>query len=242
MMRRLLPVLLLAVAFGTPPARAHDLITAEVTDRYLASIASYNATWRSSTAPAGKRAEAAYQVGRLLDEIREFLNRDIASHGQVQGLASHRLVLELKARGTPLRPLPDGRFAANTGYYREALLIDPSGAREADALFRLLKGHFYDSFDDDPLSPREQTWTMLAQQITCGERLLVRAPRYIELEEARFILLIHYIQAARGAPESGTRRDYMTKADAALTQFEQLHADSLRAAVLPLLRERLREK
>ena len=35
----------------------------------------------------------------MLDEIRELLNRDVATHGKVQGLASNYLVAELAQLG-----------------------------------------------------------------------------------------------------------------------------------------------
>lgn len=219
-------------------ACGHDLITAEVTEQYLATV-TQNAAILQSAAPPARRSEAAFVLGRTLDEIREFLNRDIAAHGQVQGLASNRLVLELKARGAPLQVLTNGRFAANLSYYREALSLAPHGARESDALFRILQGYFYDSFDDDPMAPRQQSWTQLRQQIDYGERLVTRMPPHPELEEVRFILLIHYVQAARAAPGRAASRDYAAKARMALTEFERAHPDSLRAAAVPMLRERL---
>lgn len=241
MRRSLRRALSLAVALTCVPARAHDLITEDVAQRYLATLGAQDAI-RRSTAPAPQRAEAAYRMGRTLDEIREFLNRDLSAHGQVQGLASNRLVLELKARGTPLSQLPDGRYAANLDYYHDALRLDPKGVREPDALFSLLQGHFYDSFDDDPLSPGRQSAAALLEQIALGERLMTRGAHPWAAEEARFIVLVHYVQAARTARDARNRHEYAGKARAAMLQFEKLYPDSLRAAALPVLRERLEEK
>lgn len=240
-MIRILRVLAAAGAILCGHAYGHDLITAEVTDRYLATVSSNVAAMRSA-APAPRRAQAAYQLGRTLDEIRDYFNRDIAAHGKVVGLASNRLVLELTARGAPLRQFSDGRFAANLSYYREALALDPGGPHEADALFRLVQGYFYDSFDQDPLLPRQQSWEQLKQQIDYAERLLDRQPPYPEAEEARFILLVHHVQAALGAPEMRLAREHAVQARTAMATFERLYPESLRAAALPMLSERLQGK
>ncbi len=219
----------------------HDLITAEYAERYMAAIAQYSLTMRS-TDPADKRAEAAFQLGRTMDEIREFLNRDMASHGQVQGLASNRLVAELKTRGTPLAQDASGRFLANTHCYLDALKLAPNGPREGDALFKLLQGHFYDSFEEDPLASKNQSWTQLAQQIELGERFIRRFPRHREMEEAQFILLIRYVQAARSAPSGTVSRGFSEKARAAITDFEKRYPESMRAAALPTIRAGLENK
>jgi len=228
------------LVFATGSAGAHDLITAEAADQYLALSTRYVTTIRS-TAPDSQRAEAAFQLGRMLDVIREYFNRDIAAHGQVVGLASNRWVLELKARGAPLAVYADGRFAPNSQHYLDALKLAPRGEREADCLFRLMQGYFYDSFDDDPLSPRRQSWAQLREQIGYGERMLQRAPDHPEGEEARFILAVYYVQAARGAAPKDQVRTFSQRAGSMLTAIEQRYPESMRAAAVPMLRERLQE-
>ncbi|MFN0316881.1 MAG: hypothetical protein ACKVQA_17825 [Burkholderiales bacterium] len=218
------------------PAAPHDFITAETAEKYLAQAARDSRSLKSSI-PAPDKAESAYQLGRMLDEIREFLNRDIAAHGSVQGLASNRLAAELKARGTPLAQDAKGRYLANLDYYRDALRYAPGGAREADALYRLVQGYFYDSFEDDPLKPKSQSWAQLEEQIALTERLLGRSTQHVDQEEVSFILLIHYVQAARFAPEGAKR--YGGKARTAIAAFQSRYADSLRAAAMPVMLEAL---
>lgn len=211
---------------------AHDLITADYAEKYLALATQYAHTLKSSE-PDTKRAEAAYQLGRMLDQIREYLNRDIAAHGAVQGLTSNKLVSELKVRGVPLAQDADGRYVANLRYYRDALKLAPQGEHHSDALFRLAHGYFYDSFGDDPLKPRAQSAEQLKQQIEVCERFTQRFPHHSDIEEGRFILLIHYVQAARG------NREYVAKAHAAIADFEKRYPDSMRTSALPLMREAL---
>jgi hypothetical protein len=216
-------------------AGAHDLITAEAAERYL-SQASAQSRLIASGAPAAERAAASYALGALLDEIRELLNRDLASHGRVQGLATTQLLAELAGRGIVLEVSPRlRRYPANLGYYRDALRLSPDGPVAANASLRLLQGYFYDSFDEDPLRPRDQSWSTLVAQLRLGERFLAMAPAHPEREEAQFILLVHYAQAARSAPDAAQRRHYAQRTHQAAAEFLSRYADSLRAAAVPVL-------
>ena len=132
-----------------------------------------------------------------------------------------------------------GRFPANLGYYRDALRLAPDGAHAGEASLRLLQGYFYDSFRDDPLQPREQSWAQLEGQIRLGERFLDRNPKHPEREEAEFIVLMHYIQAARSAPDASTRSDFARRSELAGKAFLSRYPDSMRAAAVPVLIEQL---
>jgi hypothetical protein len=114
-------------------ARAHDLVTAESAERYLADAQQRMDTVRSQQ-PASQRAEAATRLGRMLDEIRDLLNRDLAAHGRIQGLSTEYLVRELKSKGLPMEISPAlRRFPANVSWYRESLRLSPDGPRRAAA-------------------------------------------------------------------------------------------------------------
>lgn len=226
-------VLLLASAL----ASAHDLITAEAAERYVATAGQHGKVIRSG-APAAQRAEAHYALGAMLDEIRDLLNRDIATHGKVQGLPSEYVVAALAAGGTPLVMAPGGaRFAANLDHYRESLRLAPTGRSAADASVRLLQGWFYDSFDDDPLSPRAQTWAQLQQQIRVGEQFLLRYPAHAGREEIEFIVAVHYLQGARTAPTAAERTRHAQRARDALAAFRQRYPNSMRVAAVEVLLE-----
>lgn len=225
---------LLALGGG---ATAHDLITAESAQRYLERAQVELNVIRSQAGPA-RQAQANLALGRMLDEIGELLNRDIASHGEVQGLASNHLVAELRRIGAPLASA-NGRFVAHLAYYRRALELAPVGAPAADARFRLLRGYFYDSFADDPLQPRNQTWAMLQAQISLGEELLQQHPQYPEREEAEFILAVHYMQAAHTAPEPGARSAHAARAAAAAAAFRGRYPQSMRVVAIDVLAESL---
>jgi hypothetical protein len=228
-------------ALASAAGFAHDLITAEATERYLATAGQQSKVIRSN-APAARRADAHYALGAMLDEIRDLLNRDIATHGKVQGLPSEYLVAALAAAGTPLATTPGTvRFPANLDHYRESLRLAPTGRSAADASFRLLQGWFYDSFDDDPLVPRGQTWAQLQQQIRVGEQFLQRYPTHAGREEAEFIVAVHYLQGARTAPSAAERARHGQRARAALTAFRQRYPDSMRVAAIEVLLEQAGE-
>ncbi len=220
-------------------AIAHDLITAESAQTYLAAVAESQKTIASKE-PATQRARAHLDLGRTLDEIRELLNRDLAAHGRVQGLPSNFLMNELKARGAELAFAPESnRFLANVQHYREALKLEPSGPVAADAAFRLLQGSFYDSFTSDPLQPAAQTRAQLAEQIRLGEGLLKIHQHHGEREETSFILAIHYVQAARAGRDAQEQAAFSRKARALAGEFLRNYPESMRAATLSRLLESL---
>ena len=232
-------VLGIASLLASATVYPHDLITAEAAERYLAQ-ASEQQRIIGSKASAVQRAQAHVALGIMLDEIRDLLNRDIAIHGKVQGLPSEYLVAELKARGTPLATLPGtARYPANLEHYREALRLAPEADGAAQAGFRLLQGYFYDSFTDDPLAPRGQTWAQLSAQIDIGQRCLRRGVGQPQREEAEFILAVHYVQAARQAPEQAARAYYARRAHDALAAFESRYPDSLRMSAVGVLRDQI---
>jgi len=219
------------------PVAAHDLITAESAQAYLEATERLGQVIDSSGAAAA-RARAQVELGQMLDEIRELLNRDLDAHGRVQGLPSSFLMSELAARGTPLAfSGARNRFGANLQYYREALELAPTGPAAADAMFGLLQGHFYDSFSADPLRPEGQDAGQLATQIRIAEAYLERYPRHAGREEVRFILAIHYLQATRAAGDAGAKEDAIRQAQRATAGFLRDYPDSLRAAALAQLLE-----
>ena len=220
-------------------ARAHDLITAESAERYLAEAQQRMDTVRSRQ-PASQRAEAATRLGRMLDEIRDLLNRDLEAHGRVQGLSTEYLVRELKTKGLSLEISPAlARFPANVSWYREALRLSPDGPHAADASFGWLQGEFYDSFDADPLRPRQPSWPGLQEQIALGERTVRLAPQHPESEEAKFILAVLYTRAVRLAPDRKTGEQYADRARASIAEFQTRYPESLRVAAIPILLQNL---
>ena len=159
-------------------------------------------------------AQAHVRIGAIPDEIRELLSRNLADHGQVQGLPSKFLVAELQRMGTPL-PYSEARsrFVAISEHLSRALALAPDGPDAAEAAVRLLQGEFYDSFDTDPLAST-QTWPQLRSQIALAESLARGELGPEAREETEFIAAILYTRAAR-------------------------YPQSLRVAVMPLLREAL---
>jgi len=219
-------------------AAAHDLITTESAERYLGE----GATWRSLAASgesAERRAEANYRLGVMLDEIRELLNRDLAAHGEVQGLPSKVLVADLGRRAMPLAYSDSRRmFLSNGDRFRAALKLAPDGQYAADAALRLLQGGFYDSVEQDPLSARDGPDAVRAQ-IALAEMLLRSTMPAAQREEVEFIAAILYTRAAKILPDRAAAKAYASKARAAVDGFEMRYPESLRAAIMPVLREAL---
>jgi len=212
---------------------AHDLITAEAAERYLARATSDLERSRSRESPA-RRAEALYDLGRLVDELRELLNRDIATHGKVQGLPSNVLVKELRGRSVALDPSPEsGRYGSGAGYYRAAVDLDPQVAG-GDGQYRLLAAEFYDGFEADPLVTR---WphARIVDQVRLAERLRTRQPPHPEAEEIHFILVVACVQAARNAPDRERAKTWRERAAREAAAFRARHPESLRVAALDVL-------
>lgn len=235
MMRR---AVFAAALLAAAAASAHDLITAESAERYLQQAGTWQAL-AASPAPATERAEAQYRIGAMLDEIRELLNRDLAAHGIVQGLPSTYLVAELRRQGVPLAwSEKRRRFSANTQYFEQALGLAPRGPHAADAGLRLLLGRFYDSFGSDPLAA-DESWPQLAGQIALAEGLAARELQGDAREEVEFIGAILHVRANARASDAGSRRSHGTRAREAIAAFEARYPDSLRRALMPVLRAAL---
>ena len=234
-MRKWATLALLCFACG---ANAHDLITAEAAERYLKNAS----RWHDESITAGAvrtRAQAHVKIGAMLDEIRELLNRDLAMHGQVQGLASNFLVSELQRLGTPLA-YSESRtfFLANSSHYRTALGLGLTGPLGREAKLRLLRGDFYDSFEFDPLQTT-QTWEQLQGQVALADDLVETTGSEPNREEVRFIATFLYARAAHLAPDVNLAGDFRTRAIMLSESFEREYPDSMRGAAMPIVRDAL---
>jgi len=219
-------------------ATAHDLITAASAQTYLGTVAESQDTIASKE-PAAKRAPAHFELGKTLEEIRELLNRDLAAHGKVQGLPSNYLLAELERQGVALAwSEKRRRFGANTQYFERSLALAPRGPHATDAGLRLLLGRFYDSFESDPLAA-DESWPRLAGQIALAQELAARDLPGDAREEVDFIGAILHARATLLAPDAGSRRSHGTKARQAIAAFEARYPDSLRNALMPVLRAAL---
>ncbi len=235
-MRVLLPLVLLVAWLGS--AHAHDLITAELAKGYLDKAA----RWQEQSTGAAQKAERAMaqlQIGVMLDEIRGYLNRDLAVHGEVQGLASNYLVAELARGGTPLSYDQERRFfTANSRYYRAALDLGLSGAPARQARLGLLRGEFYDSFDIDPLQT-SQSGQQLQAQLRLVDTLYDSVDDEPDREEVRFIAAIVYARAAKSTTDRQQRTTYHEQALAYVEAFAREYPDSMRSAAMPVVRDAL---
>jgi hypothetical protein len=217
-------------------ASAHDLITADSAQGWLKALGEHQSVLESGAA-AARKAEAAYQAGLVLDRIRELLNLDLQAHGEVSGLASKYLLAELTARKhAPDFSQPRRRYLSNARYFRQALRLAPAAPFAADAGFRLLDGLYDDHFADDPLGAADAAG-ITGELIRLAEDLDARYPLHPRREEIAFISAILYTRSARDCAADGG--GLLRKARAAIAEFEQRYAGSLRAAAMPVLREAL---
>jgi len=226
-------LLLASIAF------AHDLITAELAETYLKQAGAWHEQMNSGV-QRGDQAQACLQIGEMLDEIRALLNRDLAVHGQVQGLASAYLVAGLERTGTPLAySLSRNYFTANSDYYRTALELGLSEDLARRARVGLLRGEFYDNFSGNLLDAGQKS-QQLQEQLTLADSLIGDQLSEPDLEEVRFMATILYARAAKSASGSGERAAYRDRALVLATAFERDYPDSLRAAAIPVVRSSLK--
>ncbi|MFN0040280.1 MAG: hypothetical protein ACKVP2_12280 [Burkholderiales bacterium] len=229
----------LAVLLWMPGAAAHESVTSEAVNAWLAKTEVLQAKLAANST-CESAASASVELGALLDDIGELFNKDIESHGKVQGLASTVLMGELAARGLPLAySSRTHRYVTHLRYYQDALEWAPSGVSAAEAAYRLIKGYFYESFDADPLQPVDQTPARLAEQMRLAKTWRNRVSGADRQQEMLFILAIHTMQAAGVARAGRERAGLEQKAAVLVEEFLKKYPESLRAATLTALRERM---
>jgi len=192
-----LAVCLCLAALFSKPALAHDSIDAESRKNYVTRLQELQ-THTSAAASAAVRAKSLFEIGLVLDEIRELFNQDISSHGSVRGFETSMLLNELVRLGYKLETFQKtGLYLSQLQYYREAVRLETRAPYINHARYMLLKNHFYDSFFDNPLAPISQTKETLAEMIALGEGLTKSKHPQVNEEEVRFILGVHYLQAIK---------------------------------------------
>lgn len=175
----------------------HESITPEARKNYLAKLLEAQQVQAGNATPVTK-AKALYQIGSTLDEIRDLFNQDIISHGAVKGLESTLLLSEVSRAGFKMEMSSKiGLYLSQLHYYRDAIKLDARADFADHARYLLLKNHFYDSFTDNPLAPFSQSREELNDLLAIGESLLKIKQTNISVEEVRFVLAIHYLQATQ---------------------------------------------
>ncbi len=220
---------------------AHDSITADTVKDYLSRAESLQKTLASKPARA-VAAQASLDLGRMLDDIGEIFNLDIDAHGKVQGLASAFLMNELTTRGLPLAfSARTRRYSPNLQWYRDALTSAPAGPIAAEAGFRLVKGYFYESFDDDPLRPLDPNASQLAEHIRLAATWRNQLEDAKAREEMLFILAILHMQAF-DTGKAADRATHLKKSHVLVEEFLKIYPLSMRAVTLSALQERVEKR
>ena len=222
-----------ASAASVAPASAHEPISTAASIALVKQIAKLNAV--AGDMRAKERAEAACDLGAKMAFVVQELNRELAQHGEL-GMNSQVLTKQLKALGVAVSFQPEmKRYRAYLSPLEICVALAPESAKRNAALFRLVRGRFYDSFLYDPLKPIGLTWRRLKAGIAAAERFLSSRPNPTEHEEAAFILAVDYIRATRMAPDDMIARSYAEKARVALTEFVAAYPDSIRVGAAEVL-------
>ena len=217
---------------------APDLITADAAQAWLAELAEQHSLQQSS-ADAMRKGEAVYRIGVVLETIRELLNQDLLSHGEVSGLSSKYLIAALESRGFGLDySEPRRQFLSRAQFFREALQWSPSAPFAADAGYRLLDGLYQDRIGHDPLGAAIAS-NLNTEMIALAQKLSVAYPAHPRREEIEFIAAILYTRAARDCGRDAAAAGFVDKARRSIADFERRYASSLRAAAMPVLRDAL---
>jgi hypothetical protein len=214
-------------------ALAHESITTEARKNYLSKL--QEALQVQAANPAAPiKAKALFQIGVTLEEIRDLFNQDIISHGAVKGLESTLLLTELDRAGFKLEKSPQiGLYLSPVHHYRTALKLDPKAAHVERAKYFLFKHQFYDSFTDNPLAPLAQSREELAELLTIGDSLLKAKDTVVNMEEVKFILAIHLLQAI--PQQLIPKEEGMRKFNKLLTELSKDHPQSLKPLTLEAL-------
>lgn len=228
-----LAVCLCLAALLTKPALAHDSINAETRKNYVAKLEDLQ-SHASAATPAAVRAQNLFEIGLVLDEIRELFNQDITSHGTVRGFETSMLLNELVRIGYKLETFQKtGLYLSQLQYYRDAIRLDSRAPYINHARYMLLKNHFYDSFFDNPLSPISQTKETLAEMIALGEGLMKSRHPQVNAEEVRFILGIHYLQSIK--QQQIDREEGLKKVRKLVQELHKEYPQSLKLLTLEAL-------
>ena len=99
---RLISIAIALNFFFATSGAAHDFITQEIADDYVKKIQDARDITKVSSSES-ERGHAYVTIGKLLVELKSFFNRDIATHGEINGLATKYLIATLDDSGLDLK-------------------------------------------------------------------------------------------------------------------------------------------
>jgi hypothetical protein len=224
--------------FLTTPVLAHDFITQEIADGYVKKIQDARETTKVSGSES-ERSHAYLTIGKLLVELKSFFNRDIATHGEVNGLATKYLFATLDDSGLDLKFSKRKNFYEfDPSFFEKAIRGELDSGVKTIALGELIKGNFYQSFDGDFLETRLPS-----------EKLKEDAERFEKLTGMQIsesideeLLFIGFILNARVAIHKGDQAMRVKARKKALelgVEFRGRFPDSLSITALDLVETRL---
>lgn len=234
-----IPLAAAALASSPRAARAHEPISADAAVTLVEEATGLHAALakaKDSAKADAEQADAACGLGVKMELIVQILNRDLAAHGGDQGMSAQVLINQLKRQGVALSFWPEARrYRAYLAPLETCVAVAGDDPRGRDALYRLVRGRFYDSFVYNPLEPVGLDWPGLRRRIANAERLLATRPGPAEREEAAFILAVNYVRASRMAPNADATESYGDRARTALGDFVGAYPDSIRSQAAQVL-------
>jgi hypothetical protein len=133
---------------------AHDFITQEIAEDYIKKIQDARDITKVSSSES-ERGHAFVTIGKLLVELKSFFNRDIATHGEINGLATKYLIATLNDSGLDLKFSKRKKFYEfDSSFFEKAITGELDSGVQTIALAELIKGNFYQSFEGDFLETR----------------------------------------------------------------------------------------
>ncbi len=222
------------------PCRAHDTITADQAASFGTSVA---ALQRSMDGPGdtAQRADAAYRLGLLLDEVAVLLSDDWLAHAGSHSVIAELLLADIQTHGVTLEMSPSTqRYQVDPTPFETYLALRPDGDHAADIHYNLITTWFYDR----PIAADagRSNWNLRVARADSVAAFSARFPNYgddARREEIAFIAAATAFEAARDAPDDVDAGRYLLRAETALEAFSRNYPQSLRAAAVGLMQDAL---
>ena len=235
---RLISIAIALNFFFATSGAAHDFITQEIADDYVKKIQDARDITKVSSSES-ERGHAYVTIGKLLVELKSFFNRDIATHGEINGLATKYLIATLDDSGLDLKFSKRKNFYEfDSSFFEKAITSELDSGVRTIALGELIKGNFYQSFDGDFLETRLPSGKLKEDAERFEKLMGMQIHDSIDEE----LLFIGFILNARVAIHKGDQAMRVRARRKALelgVEFRGRFPDSMSIAAVDLVETRL---
>lgn len=237
--RVLIAALLLVVIPVAPRAsRGHELMEAQVVQKFLAEI---SRAQRESREARGEdvRLDALYQLGQSVRELVELLNHDTSAHGTGDAFAK-LIARRLQEYGLRVIFAEDiRRYHYDLAAFHQYLRQAPDGPRAAEIRYRLIADTFYHTLSTDSPTMLRGSPEVLLSAVAEAERFLRDFPNDPRTKEVRLFRATDLYRLFRSTHDPVAARRYAKLAHVALRQVLALHGGTPEARAAEGLLERL---